>query len=316
MPVGSVQTEQLDNFDIDKISETRKKFDVSTEAVLIRLAHLSEERCAVFVASKHNNTIDDSPYSFDYLIPSRNWKYEIARGTKLPDESPVAECTAVGFTAKGEAKFPHIAEKLRLECIGIPAYPGAMFPRVAGFLSSQKPIDSSTEITFLQGNVLEPRGSGRKLIVHIVSDATPNWGGGGIAVALKRKWPSAQSEFRKWFSERHRLKLGEVHFDEVDPGVEVASMICQRGYGPSDTPRLRYAALETALQSVAAWAQSRSATIHMPRIGCGQAGGSWMLVQELVSATLLAAGLSVTVYDLPQSSISSRPSQLSLTPVS
>jgi hypothetical protein len=37
--------------DINTISETRKRFDVSTEAVLIRLAHLSDEPCAVFMAS-------------------------------------------------------------------------------------------------------------------------------------------------------------------------------------------------------------------------------------------------------------------------
>ena len=29
------------------------------------------------------------------------------------------------------------------------------------------------------GNALEPRGPGERLIVHIVNDRTPNWGGGG-----------------------------------------------------------------------------------------------------------------------------------------
>jgi hypothetical protein len=37
----------------------------------------------------------------------------------------------------------------------------------------------------------------------------------------------------------------------------------------------------------------------MPRIGAGEAGGSWPLIEALIDEVLCAAGLSVTVYDLP-----------------
>jgi hypothetical protein len=37
----------------------------------------------------------------------------------------------------------------------------------------------------------------------------------------------------------------------------------------------------------------------MPRIGCGEAGGSWNIVGELVETNLVARGISVTVYDQP-----------------
>jgi hypothetical protein len=108
--------------------------------------------------------------------------------------------------------------------------------------------------------------------------------------------------------------LGEVHFCEVEEDLEVATMICQRGYGPSETPRVRYAAIEKALGLVAGKAQVNDASIHMPRIGCGQAGGSWMLVEELVNSILTTANLRVTVYDLPNSASSSSALQLSLAP--
>ncbi len=314
MPVGSMNKEQTEILDIDQIAKSRKQFDVSTEAVLIRFAHLSEEPCAVFVASKKDNTPGSRKYSFDYVIPSRKWKYDVPRGTSVPAASPVAECTAVGFTAKGDTVFPGVGEKLRVECIGIPPYPGALFPRVAGFMSSRKRATPAPEIQFLQGDVLRPRGSGRKLITHVVSDATPNWGGRGVAIAIKKKWEKAQEEFRNWFGQRERL--GKVHFCEVDDGIEIATMVSQRGYGPSKSPRIRYAALETALQSVSVRAQKTSATVHMPRIGCGQAGGSWMLVEELINSSLIAANLSVTVYDLPDTIASSSAAQLSLNPVS
>ncbi|WP_436847462.1 hypothetical protein [Streptomyces aureus] len=37
--------------------------------------------------------------------------------------------------------------------------------------------------------------------------------------------------------------------------------------------------------------------MHMPRIGCGLAGGSWSRVEPLVTERLVRRGLSVTVYD-------------------
>jgi hypothetical protein len=289
----------------------RRDFDVSTEAVLIRLAHLSEEPCAVFVASRQGDAFGSDPsYVFDYVIPSRTWKYPLNRAVKLAHSTPVAECTAVGFTAKGDIELPDVPERLHLECIGIPPYPGATFPRVAGFLSSRKGAQVR-EIEFLKGNVLQPRGHGRRIIGHVVSDATPNWGGHGVAIAIKKKWPSVQTEFRNWFVHRRGPRLGDIHVAAVAANVEIASMVCQHGYGPSQVPRLRYAALETALEELSQRAIETNATVHIPRIGCGQAGGSWMLVRELIETTLLAANVSVTVYDLPQSNVSPGAAQLS-----
>ena len=42
------------------------------------------------------------------------------------------------------------------------------------------------------------------------------------------------------------------------------------------------------------------ATVHMPRIGCGQAGGSWFIVEELIASTLLASSVPAVVYDLAE----------------
>lgn len=209
--------------------------------------------------------------------------------------------------------FPGIHERFRTECIGIPPYPGSTFPRVAGFLSCRGRTTPSPSIRFLQGDVLSPRGHGPKIIVHVVSDATPNWGGNGVAVSIRRRWPKVQEEFRAWAASQRRLRLGDTHFREAQDGIEIASMICQHGYGDSARPRLRYAALESALSLVAIRAKARSASLHMPRIGCGQAGGSWTLVEEIIGSTLLDdAKLPVTVYDLPDAPPATGPRQLSL----
>ncbi|MFE3494555.1 hypothetical protein [Streptomyces sp. NPDC059175] len=39
------------------------------------------------------------------------------------------------------------------------------------------------------------------------------------------------------------------------------------------------------------------ASVHMPRIGCGLAGGRWSRVEPLVVERLVARGVAVTVYD-------------------
>jgi O-acetyl-ADP-ribose deacetylase (regulator of RNase III) len=139
--------------------------------------------------------------------------------------------------------------------------------------------------------------------VHIVSDATPNWGGRSFAVAVKQKWPTTQRDFRTWVeSNRRNLKLGQVHVVRAAEETFVASMVCQSGYGPSVQPRIRYAALEETLKSVAEVAKKLQASVHMPRIGTGQAGGAWFIVEELIRSTLTNAGVSTTVYDLPETS--------------
>jgi len=76
-------------------------------------------------------------------------------------------------------------------------------------------------------------------------------------------------------------------------------MVAQRGFGKSSEPRISYPALEACLRTVQERATATMATVHMPRIGCGLAGGSWDAVSELIDNTLVRNGVAVTVYDLP-----------------
>jgi hypothetical protein len=86
----------------------------------------------------------------------------------------------------------------------------------------------------------------------------------------------------------------------VSDDVSIASAVAQKGYGPSAKPRIRYAAFEECLAKVADVARRLHATVHMPRIGCGQAGGSWFIVEELIASTLLGSGVPAVVYDLAE----------------
>ena len=86
----------------------------------------------------------------------------------------------------------------------------------------------------------------------------------------------------------------------MQPDTTVANMIGQHGIkkGANGQP-IRYEALRDCLKTVAERARATGASVHMPRIGCGLAGGDWYRVEEIITSTLVASGVEVTVYDLP-----------------
>lgn len=60
---------------------------------------------------------------------------------------------------------------------------------------------------------------------------------------------------------------------------------------------LPYQPLEQCMRAVGCFANAVGAGVHMPRVGCGLAGGSWDDVEPIINRAL--AGVPVTVYDLP-----------------
>jgi len=301
MPIGSFTKLAATELGIDGLLGEQKKYDVSMEALLIRAVHIRGEPCAMFCASPIDKGPNARRYRIDYFIGSRGWKSGQAfRGLLLPEPTVVAKCSAIGFTAKGTESWS--GGQQRVEAVGIPPYPGSPTPRVVGLVL---PVSEGADvppnaIEFVFGDATRPQGEGPRMIVQVVTDEALIWGGGGFAAAVRRTWPHAQNEFREWATERgEKLSLGRVHFSSARDDVQVASIVAQHGYGPSARPRIRYAALKQGLSEVALVAKDAAATVHMPRVGTGMAGGSWDVVEELVWGTLVQAGLHITVYDLP-----------------
>lgn len=228
-------------------------------------------------------------------------------GMQLPLESAVSECTAIGHTAKRIEDWRH-AGKVKVHCLGISPYPNQSFPRVIGLLRPiRQDVQATAGLTYLKGDASSPRGAAPRLIAQIVNDSAFTWGG-GFSLAIRRKWPVAQQAYRQWASEdRRNLALGNVHLAETNDKLSIVSMIAQRGYGASDKPRIRYSALRTCLQHLSVLATKQKATVHMPRIGTGLAGGSWNIISELIDDVLCRAGINVFVYDLPGSAQTRHP---------
>ena len=155
-------------------------------------------------------------------------------------------------------------------------------------------------IEYVEGDATQPVGAGAKVIVHVCNDVG-GWGK-GFVVALSRRWKNPERRFRAWYrgqgEDTRPFALGEAQLVEVEPALWVANVIGQRGLKPKDgVPPVRYDAIRQGLAQVAAFAAEHGASVHMPRIGCGLAGGSWEVVSGLIEETLGAAGVPVVVYD-------------------
>lgn len=299
MPIGSAPQFESDYLSMNMIMDLRKKYDVSTEALLIRYVKLTGRPIAVFCASRVEGGKDDGAYRIDYTIPSKSWPLERIEGGTLKNSKVINQCTAIGFIASGVEKIVEGKKGLEIECVGLPPYPGSVHPRVAGFIRTDSGRSSSiNEIHYHKGDATNPGGTGNRIIAHVVNDATPNWGGAGFAVALKRRYKHIQRDFKTWaLSFPDNFSLGNGCMISIRNDLKCYNMIAQRGYKNTGFPLIRYSALGQCLESLAELAKLEDSSIHMPRIGSGNAGGSWTIVEELISDTLLSKGIFVHVYD-------------------
>jgi len=147
--------------------------------------------------------------------------------------------------------------------------------------------------------------TGTRVIAHVCNDAG-KWGA-GFSGAVSKEWKEPEEFYRKQFRfSKNRCKLGAVQWAFIDTDLAVANMIAQEGVRSVLNPKpIRYDALERCLNKTAEGCHGligdsttiskRKVTVHMPRIGCGLAGGSWDRVGPLVEEAFW--DLDVYVYD-------------------
>lgn len=164
-----------------------------------------------------------------------------------------------------------------------------------------------TEIQYAIGDATEPLMHGPGILAHVCNDLGV-WGR-GFTAAIDARWPSARSWYITWNNAPNSglttptlRVLGTVQFISLPNGVILANMIAQHGVRGNKNPiPLDMRALHTCLTTVANASRALRLPVHMPRIGCGLAGGHWEGpggVREAVEQTFVGA-LPPTIYDLP-----------------
>jgi len=154
-----------------------------------------------------------------------------------------------------------------------------------------------SQIAYIQGDATKPVSNGPNIIAHICNDEG-KWGK-GFVLAVSRRWQQPEEYYRQQFKQNPKPRLGDVQFVEVEPQITVANIIGQRGInrGHGGLAPIRYNAVEEGLAKVAGYALKNGASVHMPRIGCGLAGGNWEEIEPIINRTLTDKGVEVVVYD-------------------
>ena len=156
-----------------------------------------------------------------------------------------------------------------------------------------------SSLTYAMGDATAPATRGPKIIAHVCNDVGA-WGK-GFVVAITRRWPEPERAYRRWYAERdgNDFGLGSVQLVPVEDDLWVANMVAQHGLRRSaGRPPIRYEALERCLSTVAECAAEVGASVHMPRVGAGLAGGDWAEIERTIVRTLGARGVPTTIYDL------------------
>jgi O-acetyl-ADP-ribose deacetylase (regulator of RNase III) len=153
------------------------------------------------------------------------------------------------------------------------------------------------EIKYIKGDATSPQSENNKIIVHICNDIG-GWGK-GFVMAISKRWKKPENQYREWFKSKVDFELGKVQFVQVEEDLWVANLIGQHKINKDEDGNapIRYDAIEEGLKEVALFANKNEASIHMPRIGCGLAGGKWEEIEPIILETLSDNNIEVTVYD-------------------
>lgn len=167
---------------------------------------------------------------------------------------------------------------------------------------------TAVRINYVIGDATDPTWgpAGNKVIVHCCNDIG-GWGS-GFVIPLAKRWPVAEQVYRRAFNGPNPPQLGQIvtaSYPKLPDGTDlwIANLVGQHSVaGATDDGEvpIRYDAINVGFRRLArVITDHMPATIHMPRMGCGLAGGDWRVIEALIKLNFIDNGIDVYVYDLP-----------------
>ena len=151
------------------------------------------------------------------------------------------------------------------------------------------------EIYYITGDATQPIKT-PAILPHIVNDVG-KWGSGYV-VALSNRFGKGEGSPEDVYRKTRPLVLGHVSWALAAPDILVANMVAQHSVKrDGETRPLRIKALDRCLDIVYLEAFFKGAIVHMPRIGCERAGGTWSEIEPIIRKYL---SVDTYVYDLPK----------------
>ena len=271
-----------------------ERYGASLEPALLRFAETSERSCSVMFA--HFEQADQTTLLVSYSRTSPTFGPKIPRGFFIPRSSNAYDCVNPGWTSNGRERWKVFDGDYDVECVGLPAVKYDNRQRV-GLLVS--PSANSSELSlFAFGDATQPRGQGAKIIAQLVNSSAAL--GTGFGRAMAEAWPASARALREWKAEGESFALGRSRLTKLASDVYVLQMLAQRGVS-SKTGKagIRYSSLRACLGELGRFSRELNASVHMPRIGAGQAGGDWDTIEGMIVEELVAKDVEITIYDLP-----------------
>jgi O-acetyl-ADP-ribose deacetylase (regulator of RNase III) len=279
---------------VNTFQHLQRIYDLSIEAIANYFIRTSSLKCLSILLSPASSQLSETPrYRIDYILKSSAWREALTKREYLPKTSYFNKFIAIGETAHSTEDWVS-GGPLSLEAIGLNPLPGQVVPRLMIIAYDASDLHREPRIQYVTHDVTEPIGEGKKVIAFLVNDTATVWGG-GVAKAVGKKFPGSIGDYRRWCFNSEN-KLGECHFFDATDQVTTCAMVAQHGWGRSNNPKIRYAALATCLDKLAAYAHRIEASVHVPRIGLGAAGGSWSIVEEMIIQRIIDKGIETLVY--------------------
>lgn len=159
-------------------------------------------------------------------------------------------------------------------------------------------------INYVKGDATDPgkfvdlSAQNPAIIAHCCNNKG-GWGK-GFVLALSKRWAEPEANYRSWAKGPNELNMGAVSFAEIpNENITVANIIGQDGYRKTyqdKTVHVKYDAIRSGLKTVFLRAAHTNASVHMPRMGCGLAGGEWTEIEKILSPWA-EFGFNIYVYD-------------------
>lgn len=139
-------------------------------------------------------------------------------------------------------------------------------------------------MNYVVGDATKPILEGNKIIAHICNDCG-KWGK-GFVLSISKRWKEPENLYKWWYNTAG-FGLGEVQLVQVENDIFIANMIAQRGIYPVlGIPPIRYEYVKQCLEKVNRTAINMKASLHMPMIGSGLAGGDWKIIEKIILETV------------------------------
>lgn len=282
--------------EIESLIQIARRYKSSVESVFLRFSQVVEKPCTIAICSFTN----DGKLIVDYSKNSLNANLNLPKGYYIPKYSNVYDCIKAGFTSYGIETWDLFNDsRYVVQGVGLSPIKKQIKARV-GLLIVPEQYNPRPKkgIHIVYGDATNPRGDGKIIIAQVINSSGGL--GFGFGRAMSQTYPNSKKSVIDWKKDKEDFRLGNHKIIKENDLLYIFQILAQEGiYPKNEIIPLKYDKLRLGLISLKDFALSINATVHMPAIGAGQAGGDWNIIKGMIYDELIMHNVDTTIYLLP-----------------